>query len=197
MKRTKEEVIEEFRCASIQDAAMSVIARKGIGAATMQGIAAEAGIAKGTIYAYFRDRDELLTKTAARAYERLVAELATAFEAKGSLEERLTGVVLRQLQFFDEHRELFRAYRALSNGDGAALRKSKKVYLERVERMFADAKASGEVRSVDPRELAAVFVDCVRGVVIRRLEEKAKSSREEQAALVVELLLRGMTGEAR
>ena len=197
MRKTKEEVLEEFRCASIQDAAMSVIARKGSADATMQEIAAEAGIAKGTIYAYFRDRDELLTKTAARAYERLVAELDSAFDAPGSLDARLTGVVLRQLQFFDEHRELFRAYLALSNRDSTALRKSKKVYLQRVEKMFVDAEARGEIRGHDPKELAAMFVDCVRGVVVRRIEEKSKTSREEQAAQVASVLLRGITGEAK
>ena len=42
---------------------MRVIARKGMAAATMQEIADEAGVAKGTIYLYFRDRDELVEKT--------------------------------------------------------------------------------------------------------------------------------------
>lgn len=176
---------------------MTVIARKGIADATMQAIAAEAGIAKGTLYAYFRDRDELLTMTAARAYERLVEGLESAFAAPGALRDRLTGVVLRQLQFFDEHRELFRAYMALSSRDGAALRKSKTVYIQRVERMFREAGERGEIRDVDPRELAALYVDCVRGVVVRRIEEKSKTSREEQAAFVVELFLRGISGEAQ
>jgi AcrR family transcriptional regulator len=194
--KTKETVLEEFRCASIQDAAMSVIARKGIDAATMQEIAAEAGIAKGTIYAYFRDRDELLAKTATGAYERLVAELETAFTAPGTLEDRLRGVVLRQLQFFDDNRELFRAYRALSHLDTSKRKQAAHArYIERVERMFAEARERGEIRGVDPHELAAVYADCVRGVVIRRIEEKSKTSREEQAALIVALLLRGISGE--
>jgi AcrR family transcriptional regulator len=197
MRKTKEDVLEEFRCASILEAAMTVIARKGIADATMNAIAAEAGIAKGTLYAYFRDRDELLTKTAARAYERLVEELDAAFGAAGTLAERLSGVVLRQLHFFDQHRELFRAYLALSNRDGAALRKSKQVYVERVEQLFRDASTRGEIRDVDPHELASMFIDCVRGVVLRRIEQKSKTSREEQAALVVDLLLRGISGETQ
>ena len=55
--KSKEEVVHDFRVQSIQDAAMRVIARKGMAAATMQEIAEEAGVAKGTIYLYFRDRD--------------------------------------------------------------------------------------------------------------------------------------------
>jgi AcrR family transcriptional regulator len=194
-KRTKEEVIEEFRCASIQEAAMSVIARKGVADATMQDIAEEAGIAKGTLYVYFRDRDELLTRTAGHAYDRLITELDVAFNAPGTLEERLTAAVLRQLQFFDVHRELFRAYIALSQRDGA-LRKRKVgaygSYLQRLETVFTEAKARGEIRDLDAHEIAAMYADCVRGVVIRRLEEKSKTPREQQAAKVVSMMLRGI-----
>jgi AcrR family transcriptional regulator len=194
-RKTKEEVLEEYRCSSIQDAAMAVIAKRGVADATMQEIADEAGIAKGTLYTYFRDRDELLAKTASRAYERLISSLDDAFQSPGTLAERLLKVVLRQLQFFDEHRELFAAYTALTSREAHAKKKaSHAVYLQRLERLFSEAKERGEVR-IDPREAAAVYADVVRGVVLRRLEEKSKTPREEQAASVVSILLRGMAGE--
>src|SRR5690349_16909447 len=113
-RKTKEEVLEQFRCASIQDAAMAVIARKGIDESTIQEIADEAGVAKGTIYVYFKDRDELLAKTSDRLFENLLADLAPAFDAEGPFSEKLQGLALRQLHFFDEHRALFRATMALS-----------------------------------------------------------------------------------
>jgi len=50
---------------------MRVIARKGMAAATVQEIADEAGVAKGTIYLYFRDRDELVERT----FEGAISEL--------------------------------------------------------------------------------------------------------------------------
>src|SRR5690349_3724427 len=123
-RKTKGEVVEEFRCASIQDAAMAVIARKGIDETTIQDIADEAGIAKGTVYLYFRDRDELLAKTANRAFEKLVAELEPTFNAPGSFADRLLAVVQRQLKFFDDNRMLFRASLALSHRE-AGLHKPK------------------------------------------------------------------------
>jgi AcrR family transcriptional regulator len=197
-RKTKEEVLGEYRCGSIQEAAMAVIARKGVADATMQDIADEAGIAKGTLYVYFRDRDELLAKTAAGAYDRLVAELDEALSEPGTLEQRLTRVALRQLRFFDQHRELFRAYMALTQQreGGAALRKPKLAaharYLERLERLFAEARDSGELRELDPHEVASVYADCMRGMIVRRIEEKSKTPREDVAALVVSILLHGL-----
>jgi TetR/AcrR family fatty acid metabolism transcriptional regulator len=191
-RKTKEEVLEEFRCTSIQDAAMAIIARKGVAEATMQEIADEAGVAKGTLYVYFRDRDELLAKTAARAYDKLVAELETAMHADGTLAERLTGVVLRQLSFFDEHRALFSAYIALG-GDAKKLKAgSYQRYLQQIESLFAEARQRGEIRDVEPHELGAVYADLVRGVIVRRIEQQSKTPREELAEFVVSLLLRGI-----
>jgi AcrR family transcriptional regulator len=197
IRKTKEEVLAEYRCATIQAAAMAVLGRKGADDATMQEIADEAGVAKGTLYVYFRDRDELLTKTAGRAVELLVDELEEAFSAEGAFEARLSAVVLKQLQFFDEHRELFRAYLAMAQRDTANGGKRRTAdpygrFVERLEVFFAAALKRGEIRKLEPRRIAAVYRDIVRGVVVRRIEEKAKTPREEEAAFIVSILLGGI-----
>lgn len=58
------------------DAALRVFARKGAGAASIHEIAAEAGVANGTFYNYFRTRDELLAAACVRLAERLSEEIA-------------------------------------------------------------------------------------------------------------------------
>ena len=62
MKQTKQAVVEEFRVQEILEATLRVITRSGISGATMQQIADDAGIAKGTIYLYFKNRDELIER---------------------------------------------------------------------------------------------------------------------------------------
>jgi TetR/AcrR family fatty acid metabolism transcriptional regulator len=194
-KKTKEEVVEEFRCASIQDAAMRVIARKGIDEATIQDIADEAGIAKGTVYLYFRDRDELIARTADRAFEKLVADLEPAFNAPGSFAGRLLGVITRQLQFFDENRSLFRPTLALSQAGVSKPRTGcYGLYATRLEQMFADARESGEMRDLDPLAIAAVYRDLVRGAIVRRTEQKSQKrpSPAEDAKFIASVLLDGI-----
>ena len=56
---SKDALVEEFRQRTILEAAMRAIARRGSSAVTMQQIASEAGIAKGTIYLYYSNRDEI------------------------------------------------------------------------------------------------------------------------------------------
>jgi AcrR family transcriptional regulator len=88
-RKTKEEVLEEFRIASIQEAAMAVIGRKGIDDTTIQDIADEAGIAKGTVYVYFRDREELLAKTGDRLFENLLNELIPGVRSRGAVRREI------------------------------------------------------------------------------------------------------------
>jgi AcrR family transcriptional regulator len=192
-RKTKEEVVGEFRCASIQDAAMAVIARKGIEETTIQDVADEAGIAKGTVYLYFRDRDELLSKTANRAFEKLIAELEPTFNAPGPFATRLLALVMRQLEFFDANRALFQASLALGHQKPKTGPYAQ--YAARLQKMFADAAASGEMRDLDPLSVAAVYRDCMRGLIVRRIEQKPKTTREEDAHFIVSILLRGISGE--
>src|SRR5438874_5209838 len=94
--KSKDEVVSEFRIRSIQEAAMRVIARKGMSAATMNDIAAEAGVAKGTIYLYFRDRDELVAKTFETAIGQLHARIDAALAVDQPFDEKLRAIISAQ-----------------------------------------------------------------------------------------------------
>lgn len=65
--------------ARIMDATVSVMARKGIAAATAQEIAREAGIANGTFYLYFKDGEDA----------KLATSLASIMEVLQQLNEML------------------------------------------------------------------------------------------------------------
>ena len=197
-RRTKEEVIEEFRCSSIQDAALRVIARKGIDGATIQEIAEDAGVAKGTVYVYFRDREELFARTTDRLFEELLEVVQPAFDMAGTFAEKIRRVVTLQLKFFDEHRALFRATLALAQREAENSKQRTKCftqYMTRIEKLFAEAGENGELREgLDPDAVAAVHRDLVRGVITRRLEPRKDKSRsaEEEADFIVSILLRGV-----
>ena len=69
MATTKGAIVEQFRCQSIREAAMRVVSRKGYDHVTVQDIADEAGVAKGTVYLYFKSREDVLEKTMSFSFE--------------------------------------------------------------------------------------------------------------------------------
>lgn len=75
--------------ALLVDAALRVFARKGTGAAAIHEIAAEAGVANGTFYNYFRTRDALLDAVSLRLAERLQAGISASSVAVTDAAERV------------------------------------------------------------------------------------------------------------
>lgn len=71
------------------DAAVRVFAKKGAGAAAIHEIAAEAGVANGTFYNYFRTREALLEATSLRLASRLHEAIATSRAAVADPAERM------------------------------------------------------------------------------------------------------------
>jgi AcrR family transcriptional regulator len=67
--------------ALLLDAAVRVFARKGTGAAAIHEIAAEAGVANGTFYNYFRTREELLEAASIQLAERFDAAIWASLAA--------------------------------------------------------------------------------------------------------------------
>jgi len=96
---------EEARRAQILDAAARVFARKGFGGATVSDIARAARLAEGSIYNYFRSKEELLIHIPQRVAQPVLGALAepgtpgpgTAAEAERLL-LRLAGGMVDQVR---------------------------------------------------------------------------------------------------
>src|SRR5439155_17402506 len=101
--RTKKDVVTEFRTAGILEAARKVFAKKGFSDATVDDIANAAGVAKGTVYLYYRSKREVyfaaLKFGIAQMYEALVEELKGFFTP----EDKLRALISAKLAYFDEN----------------------------------------------------------------------------------------------
>ena len=196
--KSKEEVVQEFRVHSIQDAAMRVISRKGMEAATMQEIAEEAGIAKGTIYLYFRDRDELVNKTFETAIARLVERVDSALKPDTTIEQKIRDSISAKFAFFSENREFFRLYMSLRLPDGGAqkrLQKCEPQYRAAVARFAAtlsDAMERGEIRRLDPYRLALFIIEGSNAIVVERVMEETSPPEQSDVELVTQVILGGI-----
>ncbi|HSY47703.1 MAG TPA: TetR/AcrR family transcriptional regulator [Thermoanaerobaculia bacterium] len=201
MIKSKEDIVQEFRVQSIQEAAIRVISRKGMASATMQEIAEEAGVAKGTIYLYFRDREELVEKTFETAIGELHKQVDAALESEGSFEQRLRAMTMAKLAFFNQNREFFRLYHTLKMPEGSASQQRRQKrncqpqFQARVERLAGALKAAmdaGEVRPLDPKRLALILIETSTAIVLERLNEETPPPESDDVELIVSTLLSGI-----
>lgn len=80
---------------SILDAALSVFLAKGFAAASMEGIAREAGVAKLTLYRHFETKEALFVEVARRAQLSVRERLGTMVDRGRPLDEVLREIISR------------------------------------------------------------------------------------------------------
>ncbi len=93
----------------ILSAARSLIGEYGFSALTMDKVAAKAGIAKGTIYLYFKDKNELIESALKRGFERLFERIEKRVEKEASSLEKLGALIHENLTYINENRFFFKS----------------------------------------------------------------------------------------
>src|SRR5215813_12163357 len=88
----------------ILDAAVKVFAAEGFYNAKVSQIAQAAGVADGTIYLYFKSKDDLLINLFEDRMELVNANLRAALASASTAVERLKSVVRLHLKLIEEHR---------------------------------------------------------------------------------------------
>jgi AcrR family transcriptional regulator len=201
MPETKEELVERYRRDTIQCAAQRVIARRGLAGASMAAIAKEAGVAKGTLYLYFKDRDDLLDQAAGRIFDEVFERLKGVLALARPLRESLRELVSTKLAFFDANQEFLRVYMALRLGGGEAAHRRRRHrryarYLELLTEYLAAAIRRGEMKALDPARVALFFAEGTSAILQRRIEDTERPPKED-VEWIVDLLLNGLCPRRR
>lgn len=194
---TKKQIVEEFRCRAIREAALRVVGRKGLEKATVDDIALEAGVAKGTLYLYFRSRDEIIEKTIGAAVDDLLARLQRAADGAGPgpFAQALERVLTAQFAYFDENRDFFRLYFASGEySEDRRLRQSRRyrLHLDQLVALIKRGRRRGELKSLEPERAAIAIAGAARDLILRRLHEKDPPPPEADARFLRDLLFSGL-----
>ena len=200
---TKEEVLKNYRVSEILEAARRVIGRFGFEGTTIDRVADEAHIAKGTIYLYFpKGKDELLNSAVVEGIRDLALELAGGDDATRPPMERLASLIRSMFKIQKSHEDFFKAlildsrFVSYEPGDrrGEELRK---VYLEWVDYfacVLRSAADQGAIRARDPQLAALTLAEMMTAPLRRRLLSLTDTPPEADAEAVLDLFLYGVRG---
>jgi AcrR family transcriptional regulator len=200
---SKEQVLTAYRCASILDAARKVFGDCGFDRATIDAVAHEAGVAKGTIYLYYDSKQRLYDEALNAGLTELGELTRIRLEQAPTLRDAITAFVTTRAEYFDERRDFFRMYvmAVSSHLTEATTRPSACTALigrqtGQLETVIARAVARREIRRVDPAAVAIAIFDLTRGVVARRLTAEVVPDLAKDAAWVTDLIWSGLERHA-
>src|SRR5260221_7480851 len=91
---------QSFKRQSIQQAVIRLMCRDGLKSVTMERVAQEVGIAKGTVYLHYRDKQELLDAVKDAALTPMVEEMSRLLGAELAPDRKLHDYSLRYLTYF-------------------------------------------------------------------------------------------------
>jgi AcrR family transcriptional regulator len=178
---------------AILDAAEAVAAERGLHGAGMAVIAGRAGVAVGTVYNHFEDRDNLI-RALFRARRAVIAPAITAIaEARsaGAFEVRLRGFVGDVMALLERHRRFVKVALAAEHlkaeqGGRAVMT----AMLGAARAILAAGAAEGALDAADVDRLARLLLGGMRGLLVYRLD--AGGAFTEDAELLVQVFLRGV-----
>lgn len=196
-KKTKtKNTLKDLTRRHIQEAVIRAVTRVGVTGLTMDMIAEEARIAKGTIYLHFRTKDELVRETIATCLAPMVDDLVAILESDLPPDERLLRFTRSHLAYFEDHRYLFRV---LVHERGRARIRSDRRRSGLYEKLVGKTAATiehgigtGLFRNVDPVRIAGMIVDANITVIGQRLLEDQPASARDDADFLYGVFMNGI-----
>jgi AcrR family transcriptional regulator len=201
---TPKRVDKDERRREILGAATRAFARKGYSATRIEDIAAEAGVAQGTVYLYFGGREEILVAAFEAFAERMITGVRAVLEADSSALDRLRSVVRVVLSSLESEPELSRVvldfWSAGAFGAGGSEEKPGidfgKVYAEYrgiFSELLEEARREGSVRTDLPEDTPAVIVGAIEGVALQWILDSEDVRPVAMADSLLDVLLNGLS----
>lgn len=202
VRRTHEEAQQTRH--DILDAAERVFHAHGVAAATLQQIAAEAGVTRGAVYHHFGDKQEIVEAMLARVIQPLGADMAATLGSAGAPRplERIAAHIGKLFAYVAHTAQAQRVFDILSTRfEYGAVHEpmrqrqqaSRREFIAQVGAALAQAQRAGEiVRAPAAAELAIGLVALVDGLIRAWILDPASFDLEGVGGAAVRRSLEGL-----
>lgn len=192
---TKEEVRD-----AILDATERLLARYGYRKMTVEDIAREAGIGKGTVYLHFTSKEEIALSRIDRIVERVKERLWRIARSEGTAAVRIKQMLLaRVLVRFDSIQHYTQSLNDLLSALRPGLLARRAVYFAEEAQIFAqvlnEGRDSNELEFDDALSMAYGLLHATNSLLPYSLSTTELGERdevEEKASLIADLVLKGL-----
>lgn len=190
----------EERIASIMGAAEEEFRSSGFEKVSMAQIAGRAQVVEGTIYRFFDNKHDLLTKVIEAWYERMLADYARQLAQFDETRARLHFMIWRHLKTVADSPEMCRLMfdqirSSLSYSETSVFRLNR-MYTRRTLDIVAEGVAKGELREgLDLSLVRDLIYGCVEHHTWAYLREEGDFDPDKSAEAIVSLVLCGAATE--
>lgn len=153
---------------SIFDAAIKIFSKSGYNGATMDEIALEAGVAKGTLYYHFKSKEEIFRFIINEGLG-ILADKVNYVDKNENPIENLKNICRAQLAALYENKDFFKVLLSQLWGQEIRqleLRQQLRKYVDRIELYIKDAIKLGYIREGNANFMAYAFFGSLLSVAV-------------------------------
>lgn len=174
-------------------AGLEVFSEKGFHPAKMEDIARRAGVGKGTVYEYFKNKEALFEASVRNAIDYYIQSLSYEISKPGTMYEKTE----RMYRKYDEMMTSKKELKQMFENEFGKISKELKQWIfsrftefsEELEAMIKKGQQSGELKAMDAR-IAARMILCGLSALDIAMEEK-ESNMEEAITRQIDLMWGG------
>ena len=196
----KKELLQKFRTEGILDAAIKVIAQKGLEKATMEQVAEEAGISKATIYLYFKNKETLYFTCVMDRFDDMLSAMKEAVKDIDDPINKIETLIAMQLRAIESDKEFFRVF--LTERMGIFLDPSSEFaeeftkkhdeYTDFMSGALKDGMDRGLLREIDPVKGFSLLFSMIRGMAMCKIIFCDKTPLSDEAGLISGVFFDGL-----
>jgi len=181
----------------ILEAAVKVFARHGFYQSTVAEIAKEAGVADGTIYLYFKNKDDIMVQFFSYRTRQVFDRFQAEVDRGGSSFDKLRNLIRRHLAEFQRDRDMAIVYQVETHRyhrlAEVQIREMAKMYLDLVAEIVETGQQEGRIRKDLYVGLVKRFIlGAVDEVINTWLHAEGKYDLVSMADPLVDLFIRGI-----
>lgn len=191
----------EARREEILSAAERKFSENGFFKTSMAEIAEAAQFAMGTMYRFFKSKEDIYISLVEAKIEELLRLLEEAIQGPASAQEKLRAVVQVKLAFADQNRAFFRIYVSewsgfewtMKSAFGERVWKHYLAQINLVANVIREGMKSGEFRKVHPKDTSLAFHGMLNSTIyLWVLQAGPKESLVDKGKWLGTLLLDGL-----
>jgi AcrR family transcriptional regulator len=195
---SRQRLTADERRTQIFAASTEILASKGYANATLTEIAERAGVAKGLLWHYFADRDDLMAQTLRHLAQQVREAIVTDLDLTADVPQVIRAVLARTAMLTRTHPteleaidEIVHNLRSPDGHQKITMRDYDATYAEH-ERLLARGQSEGSIRDGDIRVMAVSYQGII-DAMIGYLQAHPEADPQRQSTAVADVLLTGIT----
>ena len=194
--KAKKERLTQMRQKQILNVATCIFSEKGFARTQVDEIANLAGLGKGTVYRYFKDKKNLFLSVADRGIENLKDLVLEAMAKEKEPLDKIKKAIKAYLKFFEDNSSLIGI---LIHEQSEFQKRIQKRYFDhyyehinKMEEVFRQGIAKGQIKKIDVKGAIGILTNMLNGLVYMWQIEGRKYPIVEKVPMLLKIYFSGI-----